>query len=223
MLTLIDGYNLLFGTNPSANVLKDDRENLIHALVKMLTITNTEATIVFDAYMQDSPETKGNFGPLEMIFTERGEIADDFILKKIKAATKPHQILVVTSDRRLSMRARRLLAKVISTKEWFAHLKKLAGKKVKEEKSAAPVKKPVEIPKKIPVRKEHAADDMIFYLDVFEARYEAEKEEVLPVIQKTEAKKKQRLKKPKKEEEPLISDEERWLKAFEKKLLDDNW
>lgn len=218
MQILIDGYNLLFGTNLSANILKDDREDLIQSLTKMLQLAKMEATIIFDAHIQDTPGSKGHLGPLEMIFTEKGELADDLILKKIRTSTKPHHVLVVTSDKRLGERAKRLLAKVISVKEWLRQLSKLAAKGAKEKKNVLPLKKekaPIIPQENAPARSKEPESDYGYYLYAFEKRYDAIKEDIpAPKVSKEKRKKP---KSPKKENlEPTVSEFERWLRLFEK-------
>jgi uncharacterized protein len=190
MQILIDGYNLLFGANPAADILKEEREGLIHLLVKWLKAAGIEATIVFDSYVPDTPETRGHLGPLEVIFTSKGELADELILKRIKSSAKPHQILLVTSDKRLALRARRYLAKVQTVQEWVKHLRKLALKKEQppiKEKPSPPLKKP-------PKKREH---DLAFYQEIFEAEEPPKKKSAKKIIE---------------------SEEERWLRLFEEKF-----
>lgn len=224
MPVLIDGYNLLFSYLLSHGDLKPEREKMIVSLSELLKRAKKEATVVFDSHVPKTPATKGHFGALEIIFTDQGEEADDYILRKIKGSKRPSLYLVVTGDKKLAERARRLLAKTISIKEWIQLTVKQAEKqalleKEKREKPTAPAPPPSPVPQKIEIKKPLSEEE--YLLEVFEERYQ--RIEVTKEPPKTNqapaVKKRRKALSPKKTEETrYASEEERWLNLFLEKM-----
>lgn len=115
----IDGYNLMFRVLRAGDELKIQREQVISDLAEKIQTVGLNATLVFDAQYQAGEGSRGAKGTLEIRFTDEGETADDFILRKLKASSSPELETIVTSDRRLAHRARRLLAHSLSVDEFM--------------------------------------------------------------------------------------------------------
>lgn len=223
MPTLIDGYNLLFSYLLAHGDLKQEREKLIVSLADLLKKAKKEATVVFDSHAPKTPATKGHFGSLEIIFTDQGEEADDYILRKIKASRRPAQILVVTGDKKLAERARRLLAKTTSIKDWFQLTAKQAEKQIllekeKKEKPAVPLKAPPPAEETKVKKRPQSEED--YFLTVFEESYAKLKAVEKPKNEtKAPASKKRKKPTPKKTlEKRYASEEDRWLSLFLEKM-----
>lgn len=146
----IDGYNLMFKTLSPGIDLKSQREQVILTLNEKVQALKLNATIVFDAQYQLGEGSRSHFQTLEICFTDEGETADDYILRAIKRSKNPKLETVVTSDKKLAERSRRLLANTQSVKQFLDWLEKKYAH-MPEEKSA---------PKKMKiVLKEHAKED----------------------------------------------------------------
>src|SRR5262245_23155228 len=120
----IDGYNLMYRMMRAGDDLKRQRESIISPLNKKFQVLNINASIVFDAQFHFGEGTRSHLLALEICFTDEGETADDYILDKLKASPNPRQETVITSDKRLSWRARRLLAHTQSVEEFLNALEK---------------------------------------------------------------------------------------------------
>lgn len=82
-LLLVDGYNVLVawrGSGMSANQLSHSRDELIEMLCDYAGYTGEEVVVVFDAWRSDRAQrTSESRGPLSVVFTQRGETADQCI------------------------------------------------------------------------------------------------------------------------------------------------
>lgn len=197
---------------------------MIVSLAELLKKAKKEATVVFDSHIPKTPATRGHFGSLEIIFTDQGEEADDYILRKIKASKRPALYLVVTGDKKLAERARRLLAKTISIKEWIQLTVKQAEKQAllereKREKPPSAPKPPPTVQERQEKKKRLSEED--YFLHAFEERYRK-----LEAVKKTEQaklppsvqKKKKSVPTRKAQEQRYASEEERWLNVFLKRM-----
>lgn len=108
MRYLIDGYNLIFSLDEEESSLQESRELIINKLKKLSTVLSATFTVVFDAAHDDSEWNRSHTGDLEIIFTERGETADECIIDEVRRAKTPAAITVVTSDKGLSLEAKTL-------------------------------------------------------------------------------------------------------------------
>jgi len=227
----IDGYNILFSLLKSQDNLQVSRNRLIQSLKIKIEKINLPATVVFDSQFQEGESERLFLGQLEVVFTDAGQTADDYILERIKEVARPQDYTVVTSDKKLSWLARRKLAKTESCKEFLSFLEKRYKNSLKD-KDSTPLKKKVEVQKKIekplnPLIKPSPNGKLItgpkkgasekelleYYLDKFDKE--------IPVC----SVKKKPIKKLKKKENlfdesndgenvPYITDRERWEKIF---------
>jgi len=116
---LIDGMNLI-GSRPDRWWNDPDRavRRLIGDLDRYAAATGEAVTVVFDRQPAGVPP--GAHGAAVVAFASRRgrDAADDEIVRMLAEDQAPESVRVVTSDRRLVERARRLGAKVTSS-GWF--------------------------------------------------------------------------------------------------------
>ncbi|HPD60475.1 MAG TPA: NYN domain-containing protein [Thermodesulfobacteriota bacterium] len=101
---IIDGYNLI---RQSPELLRHEkiglekgRAMLLRSLIAYQRIKRHAITVVFDGWVEgDIFECRGKEGGIEIIFSRRGEKADE-VIKRL-AAQKKGEVTVVTSDRDL--------------------------------------------------------------------------------------------------------------------------
>lgn len=113
---VIDGYNLLPATDFK------DRDRLIAALAKYQTTKKHDITVVFDG-------TYGGLGSgdrdyssgVEVIFTPLTITADD-VIERMLPKLDPNTTIVVSSDRRIQIAARRAGAVFVSSQEFARRL-----------------------------------------------------------------------------------------------------
>lgn len=232
----IDGYNMLFRLMHSEEGLQSQREKIIYELNKKIALLKIDVSIVFDATYQIGDRTRSHYDQLEILFTDHGETADEFILEEICNSKSPRQETVVTSDKKLAILVRKKSAHTESVEEFLQWLDRVYKNRLKRLKNAEAIK-PSLIPPKGPVpikivenktielsvqsSPEECAD---YYEQIFESKFQA-------IIKEEEAKPKKKEKtsvhKPKQKKQPAFEEEnmskedkiqnemERWLKVFE--------
>lgn len=220
---LIDGYNLLFRVLKAGDSLHNQRGEVTEYLEKRLNAIGLNATLIFDSHYREDEGSRGHLHSLEIVFTAHKESADAHILRFLKDSHAPENFTVVTSDKTLARLCRLKLAKTESIDEFLSFINKRYKNKLKQngQKEAAEVKK-VAVPPPVPATpKEPAPNATVescfdYYLRLFE-----EATPNLPEIPPKKSPKIEPVKKkakPAASKEPPISDEDRWLKAFERKL-----
>jgi predicted RNA-binding protein with PIN domain len=126
MNLLIDGYNVLFaaglvprGIGPG--ILQRARRALVNYLLRHLPEEQIRrTTIVFDA--KEAPpaaRSQESYRGLRVIFARDHVEADDLIEHLIRRESAPRQLLVVTSDLRLRVAARRRRAQAMKSEDWL--------------------------------------------------------------------------------------------------------
>lgn len=116
---IIDGYNLLFSSNlvESSGDLERLREELIQILVRYRRGRGHRLTVVFDGTegAGGSPRSQRR-GSLRVVFSRRGETADEAILRRLAEAGDGW--VLVTSDRELERSALKAGAEVVGVEEF---------------------------------------------------------------------------------------------------------
>lgn len=164
----VDGYNLLFRNFLHDADLKSQREQFIKEINAKIDIVKIDISLVFDASFMPGEATVAHYKHLEILYTAYGEIADDFIVSKLKTECPlPQQVVVVTSDKRLAWRAKCAGALVQSIEEFLSWLNKsykskLRHKKIEKSDVIAP----------ITTHKKPSEGSLEYYLHAFETRYE---------------------------------------------------
>lgn len=116
---LIDGYNLIFRFNSEEENLEAQRQELIERLNEHPRL---KLTLIFDAHNQEDDLRRTHYKNVEILYSGRGETADDLILTMIENAEVPGNYTVVTSDKQLASAFRRHGGRSVSAE---AFLKKI--------------------------------------------------------------------------------------------------
>lgn len=118
---LIDGYNVLFKLFEEGISLKEQRDYLIERLRHSMPPSGS-VTLVFDAHFGTDLELRSHAGDLEIVYSSKGETADDWILGRIQRG-KAYSFTVVTQDKSLIKACRFLGAHAKSGAAFFKQLK----------------------------------------------------------------------------------------------------
>lgn len=218
MLYIIDGYNLMFKVLRAGDDLQKQRTTIIRDLNAKVQLLGVDALLVFDAQYKYGEAQRSHYNYLEIHFTAQGEIADDYIVKYVKGHLDPAKVTVVTSDKKLSWQVRRKGAHTETVDEFLSLLNRRYRNKIKQINEPKPTLIPAEeLPPTPPAPKLKDTPEKCFefYLSQFE-------KELVDQGVKPETpvkKKKKRLVKPDPAE--LLSDQERWLRAFNQTPKDD--
>lgn len=128
MIYILDGYNLLFTLTESDHPLAKQRQKIIRFLQKKFATFKMDGLLVFDGRIRYGEESGRSYpSPLEVVFTSKGQSADQFIVERIESSQNPRQVTVVTNDRGLMANARSLGAKTTGTApfiEWLLNRRK---------------------------------------------------------------------------------------------------
>ena len=130
MLTLIDGYNLLFSLGMIPSPVKEGdlqrgRQSLLQMLSDALGEKGKFCTVVFDATRAPSHAPGDTFfHGIDVRFTKRREEADDMIAFMIKQCTVPKHLTVISSDHRLVEAATRKRATSVKADDFLDWLER---------------------------------------------------------------------------------------------------
>lgn len=102
MKLLIDGYNLLNKVEVKGDSLEEKREKFIFLISEFCGVNKTGVTIVFDGAGQESVH-RGyeKRGKVKLVFSAKGETADDVIMETVDIKKNAKDLLIVTSDRKI--------------------------------------------------------------------------------------------------------------------------
>lgn len=135
---LIDGYNLLFFHLPPDENLKKNREELISHLDTKLKNLGIEATLIFDSFTEINKKADHQyFEALTVIFSIKGQTADEYILETLSAEKNPNEITVITADKNLAYHCRNLKAHCKSPKSFLKDIAKKQSDAYKKNQSKA--------------------------------------------------------------------------------------
>jgi predicted RNA-binding protein with PIN domain len=121
MHLIIDGYNLLHVNRSLINLnstrLQWERERLIDLLSAYQKQKSCEITVIFDGWQDGwSTETREKKKGIEVLFSKRGEKADEVIKRLVKE--KGSGTIVITSDRDVARFSQRMDIAVIPSEEF---------------------------------------------------------------------------------------------------------
>ena len=207
---IIDGYNLLFWLKGDRDNLESLRRAFIHDMDQKAALLKLDITIVFDGHFREDEESRSHFRHLEIIYTSHGESADEVILSELKSSLDARHEVVVTSDRDLSWRVKKLHAKTEKAPDFYRKIQERARKRQKKElKKYPPQKQKVSPPSTSEPDPIPVDESIAFYEKVFEARLQEEEREAQkqPKRKKSAGQKK-------------VDDFNRWLQIFEKRSED---
>ena len=145
MTLIIDGYNLLhasgvFGTDRGPRGFEQSRAALLDLLVDLLGDAAAGTIVVFDAAQApDGLPARHVHGGIRVWFAREYPDADSLIEELIEVDTAPGHLVVVSSDRRLQVAARRRRARAVGCDEWLADARAARrARHAQPEKPAAP-------------------------------------------------------------------------------------
>ena len=130
MHIIIDGYNLIRQSGQLRRFerlgLEEGRKHLIEKLANFKKVRGHKVTVVFDGW-QNGPlaEERTREGSILVIYSKRGERADDVIRKMAAGGGKG--LMVITSDRDLAFAVSRFGAIAISSQRFEDSMDQLAG------------------------------------------------------------------------------------------------
>lgn len=120
---IIDGYNLLFTSNliDTPGDLERLREELLRMLARYRKARGHRLTVVFDGTeaVWSSPRSERR-GPVKVVFSRRGETADEAIVRRLAGAGGGW--IVVTSDKELERSALKAGAEVVGSEEFASRV-----------------------------------------------------------------------------------------------------
>jgi predicted RNA-binding protein with PIN domain len=123
---IIDGYNLLhasgvFGADRGPRGFEQSRLALLDMLVDLLGDEAPETLVVFDAARApDGLPARLVHRGIRVWFAREYPDADSLIEELVEDDNAPGHLLVVSSDRRLQVAARRRRARATSCEDWLA-------------------------------------------------------------------------------------------------------
>lgn len=126
----------MFRLSQAAEDLQKRRQEIIQDLEVKINALNINVTLVFDAQHQNSEASRSHILNLEILFTNAGETADEFILQSLKEDSKPQLHTVVTSDKKLAWLARRQHANTETVEEFINLLNRRYKNKLQTKKTA---------------------------------------------------------------------------------------
>jgi predicted RNA-binding protein with PIN domain len=122
---LVDAYNLLFRTLKKRRSLEKSRQSLIEQLNEAISQLSLHITLVFDGAEEHLPlPTRGHFDAIEIVYTPKGQTADEYILEEVSLSRSPSQLTIVTNDRELAGRCRQYRAGTQTIDEFLLFLSK---------------------------------------------------------------------------------------------------
>ncbi len=220
----LDGYNLLFRAVRGGDNVTKRRQELIADLHNKISLVGLNVSLVFDSKYFPGGSEKSNFDNLEIIFSSVGETADELILDALQAAPDPRKETVVTSDKKLAWYARLKGAKTVTVEEFIDLLNRRYRNKKAEKPTKSELKKSLSAPVVLKPQVKIEDGSMEYYLQSFEEEFKKIEAEMPKKAAKEEKpvksirSRKKKFEKPEDEETQGLSEIDRWLKLFEKKL-----
>ncbi len=144
MTLIIDGYNLLhasgvFGATRGPRGFEQSRVALLDMLVDVLGEQASTTIVVFDAARApDGLPAQLIHGGIRVWFAREYPDADSLIEELVEDDTAPGHLIVVSSDRRLQVAARRRRAKAVSCEEWLAEARQIRRSRGRASPDAKP-------------------------------------------------------------------------------------
>lgn len=133
MLYYIDGYNLIFCLTNSKHPLIHQRKSIALFLQKQFASLNLEGILVFDGSERGfGGSSRAYASPLQIVYSPKGQTADEYILEKLEGRKKNSLSTVVSNDRSLCSHARSLGARTQSNEAFIEYLEKKKARKRKK-------------------------------------------------------------------------------------------
>jgi len=125
---LIDGYNVIHADEQLKKTAARQLEKARGALIEMIRAyagrKKMQVTLVFDGAGGLTDTESIVPGKFQVLFSSRGQTADDLILKALRDSKNPREYIVVTSDMTdIGHSARGMGAKVLGSLEFLKRIK----------------------------------------------------------------------------------------------------
>jgi hypothetical protein len=122
MKWLIDGHNLI-GQMPNLRLDDpNDEEKLLEYLRRFRARTGHSLTVIFDAGPAYQTGSRQSRGGITIQFVSSGQIADQALMRRIRSARNPQEMMVVTSDQAVTQAARQAGVRVTSAQKFARQL-----------------------------------------------------------------------------------------------------
>ena len=131
---IIDGYNLLFNWSEETQSLEIRRTHLVGWIQQVFQQINQCGIIVFDgAHRRDEEYGLSYVSPMEIVYTPKGQTADQYIVEYAELINNKKSITVVTNDQSLKRHVSAVGVKTMGNQA-FLHwiVKKRSQKKGKK-------------------------------------------------------------------------------------------
>lgn len=124
LTVLIDGYNVAMAEGGYADVaLADRRALLLEDLARLARQVPARFVVVFDGAYVPPGSARRPRGPVKVEYSRPDEIADDHLIARLEGLPA-EPVVVVTNDRHLQARARRLGATIATSHQLLALLRR---------------------------------------------------------------------------------------------------
>ncbi|WP_025274885.1 NYN domain-containing protein [Haloglycomyces albus] len=103
---IVDGYNVTLTAWKDSLTLEEQRERLVRGLGVLAAQSNAEVTVVFDGsdpVFGTAPAARG----VRVLFSAKGEIADDVIIDMARVEPRGRSVIVVSNDQEVQLRSKR--------------------------------------------------------------------------------------------------------------------
>jgi predicted RNA-binding protein with PIN domain len=127
---IIDGYNLLFNWSDEAQSLEIRRTHLVGWIQQVFQKINQCGMIVFDgAHRRDEEYGLSYESPMEIVYTPKGQTADQYIVEYAELINNKKSITVVTNDQSLKRHVSALGVKTMGNQAFLHWIIKRKNKK----------------------------------------------------------------------------------------------
>lgn len=120
MRYLIDGHNLIGQSLDLSLDDPDDEARLVERLRGAMGRLNARCTVIFDRGLPGGHSRDLSSASVEVVFAHGGTSADAIIRERLRNATAPAQMTLVTADQELIAAARRQRVPVLSPADFWA-------------------------------------------------------------------------------------------------------
>jgi len=127
---IIDGYNLLFNWSEETHSLEIRRAHLVGWIQQVFQQINQCGTIVFDgAHRRDEEYGLSYPSPMEVVYTPKGQSADQYIVEQAELIKNKKAIVVVTNDQSLKRHVSALGVNTMSNQAFLQWIVKRRSQK----------------------------------------------------------------------------------------------
>lgn len=126
MQVLIDAYNLAHKAKLWNRQLSfsENKRAILKQFGAWLENEPHPITLIFDAQGEHEPLHYSYFSSLRIIDCPKAMSADDYILKLVREHPHPQELLIISSDKELSGKARQLGAAICSSEAYLRKVRK---------------------------------------------------------------------------------------------------